>query len=138
MELQVKHYAPYLPFVLKVRCFRKSQSLFIKDLILTGDVLDYILIDNYHNDYKPILKPLSDFDAIEQIKLFVGMGHWCDMYDEFFKVWFNDPANIDKLILQCSYEIMQYFFKNHYDVFGLINEGLAVSIHDVEPSAFIY
>lgn len=30
------------------------------------------------------------------------------------------------------YECVEYMFKNHYDVFGLIEQGLAVSIHDVE------
>jgi hypothetical protein len=29
------------------------------------------------------------------------------------------------------YDVVEKMFKNHIDVFGLINFGLAVSIHDV-------
>jgi hypothetical protein len=29
----------------------------------------------------------------------------------------------------CPYEILQWFFENHYDVFGLIEENLAIDIN---------
>ena len=145
MKLESKHLAPYLPY--KLSCLL-SQSDFPKLLYMkthnekiiedfVGIKNDKFLVGGNNIDvddwlFKPILKPLSDFDKVEKIKLFVGLGKWCDMYDQFFSVWFDDICNIEKLILQCPYEIMQYFLLNHYDVFDLIKFDLAISIHDLE------
>ena len=83
---------------------------------------------------KPILRPLSEFeyDHIVQIKEYLGLGEWCDHYDQYFDVWFDDAQNVQKLALQCPYKILQYFFKNHFDTFGLIKQDLAVDINTLK------
>ena len=62
MKIELKHLAPYLPYGLKIRCFRKGEKLFLEDIILTGEILDYILSEdaNRYNYHKPILRNLSD------------------------------------------------------------------------------
>ena len=44
------------------------------------------------------------------------------------RAWIDDAANIDALVLKCPYEVAQFFFANHYDVFNLIGNGLAVDM----------
>ncbi len=59
-KLQPVHLASFIPFELKIRVFRTGQSLFVEDLTLNGEILDYIFEDssNVNNEYKPILYPL--------------------------------------------------------------------------------
>jgi hypothetical protein len=80
--------------------------------------------------YKPMLKSLSQFeyDHIVQIKEHLGLGQWCDHYDQYFDAWFDDAESVQKLVLQCPYEIMQFFLECHFDVFGLIDAGLAMEM----------
>jgi hypothetical protein len=39
--------------------------------------------------------------------------------------------NTPEYLQGCMYSYVQYLLSNHYDVFGLIPKGLAVSIHDI-------
>ena len=77
---------------------------------------------------KPILRELNTFnyDCLFDIKNFIGLGNWCDAYDDYFDAWFADAQTVKKLALQCPYPIFQYFLAHHYDVFGLIDAGLAI------------
>ena len=79
---------------------------------------------------KPILFPISNFESenIDDIKEYLGIGQWCDHYDYYFHAWFDDAESVNKLVLQAPYEVMEFFFLNHYDVFGLIEKGLAVAV----------
>ena len=138
MKLQLKHLALYLGFALKIKDRTKIINL--------DNFYNHILPEEYHENFgkigleqilyddylKIILKPLSDFQNIEEVKEFIGLGKWCDAYDNYFDIWFDDICNIEKLILQCPYEIFQYFLSKHYDVFDLIKFDLSVSIHDVK------
>jgi len=84
---------------------------------------------------KPILRPLLEFgdsDDLRKILEFIGLGRWCEAYDTYFDAWFNDACNIDKLVLQAPYEVFQYFLANHYDVFGLISNNLAIDINTLK------
>ena len=140
MKLELKHLAGYFPYGLKGISTEenlgfevvKGFSIYGKhntvSLITNVDDIDMIL-------FKPILRPLSDFgdsDDMRKSHEFIGLGKWCKVYDEFFKVWFDDISNIDKLILQAPQEIFNYFLANHFDVFRLIENDLAISIHNVE------
>lgn len=136
MKLELKHLTPYLTYGLQIKD---------KDQILNLNTFyNHILPEEYHkkfgkigleqilyDDYlKIILKPISDFQNILDVKEFIGFA-WCDAYDDYFDAWFNDICNIEKLILQCPYNVFNYFVSQHYDVFNLIKNNLAVSIHDV-------
>jgi hypothetical protein len=83
---------------------------------------------------KPILKPLNDFtsEMQKEVEEFIGLGNWCDAYDEYFDIWFADAQMPKSLALQCPYTILQYFLAHHYDVFGLIDAGLAISSNNLK------
>ena len=64
-KLELKHLAAYLPFGLKVRSFREGQALFLEDISMSGEFIDYLFekseVRTYSTlIYKPILRPLSD------------------------------------------------------------------------------
>ena len=140
MKLELKHLTPYLPYNLKL-IFESKGGRVVE---VTGLRTAFNIIEDKRlfffntktdtlsiNYFKPILRPLCDFNDIDKIKDFSGFN-WCDAYDEYFDAWFDDISNIEKLILQCPYEIFQYFLSEHYDVFNLIKFDLAVSVQDFE------
>jgi hypothetical protein len=130
MELQIQHLAPYLPYNLY---FIMSEGI---KLPMSGLKESVIFVHDGYNSsihYKgarPLLMPLSHFkyDDIDLVKEHIGLGQWCDNYDQYFDIWFENPNRVQTLILQCPYEIIQFFFKRHFDVFGLIEAGLAEEI----------
>jgi hypothetical protein len=147
-ELEIKHIMPYILSDLKLQYFGELIGKLSGYMEGAGHYPVRILYngqDNYNidatmgseiflelKDIKPILHPLYNFgdsDDLRKVHEFIGLGKWCDAYDIYFNIWFDNVANVDKLILQAPYEIAQYFFKNHYDVFGLIPAGLAVDIN---------
>ena len=144
MKLELKHLAPYLPYKLKAEMLdykidyvgRQYDEIIGLHQWDKSGTLWCVFTDGGSkpslNDIKPILKSLQKFDQDEFFKLqdFIGLGNWCDAYDEYFTAWFDDAANVDKLILQAPYKVIQFFFLEHYDVFGLIDAGLAVELKD--------
>jgi hypothetical protein len=147
-KLELKEIVGYLPYGLKVKL--DIDNIFIdieKKPIGTFDGINNMLESYFllikENEYaypiincKPILQPLSNFESenIDDIKEYLGIGQWCVHYEDYFDAWFDDAENIDKLVLQAPYEIMEFFFLNHYDVFGLIEKGLAIAVtEDFNP-----
>ena len=114
-KLEFKHLAPYLPYGLE--CTNSKESYLQTGEDRTGN-LEALSI-NYNECV------IMGDDVID----FVGLGKWCEAYDDYFSIWFDDLANIDKLVLQAPYEIFQFFLSNHYDVFGLIDKGLALNLN---------
>ena len=137
MELEVKHLAPYAPFGIKVFLGKTE-----KDLTAISIDSKFVFVTQWGGsrekqmagieNIKPIFRPLSEFgnsDDLRKVHEFIGLGKWCEAYDQYFDAWFNDACSVDKLVLQCPYDVLQYFFSNHYDVFGLIKEGLAIDVN---------
>tara|TARA_R110000772_G_scaffold83493_1_gene176588 strand:- start:9461 stop:9808 length:348 start_codon:yes stop_codon:yes gene_type:complete len=111
MKLELKHLAPYLPYGLVVfipiwKCERTISQLRQKSIV-TKDFANHLLFA----DIKPILRPLSDLT--EDILCISWIEHIED------KV----------LDAECPYEVWQILFENHFDVFGLIEKGLAIDIN---------
>ena len=124
-KLELKHLAPYLPYelVMNVRDW-------IDDPKLTPSLLAYILIENLAgSEYKPILRPLTDITKeIEHNRLkFIPYNelNWDDMEPmECFSLDFDFESQIS-----CPLFIWNHLFQWHFDVFGLIEQGLAVDIN---------
>ena len=152
--MKLEHLAPYLPYGLK--CRTKIGDLFLNRLtncetfkawfVYTYDSKNALVKHNYEvntsndntcgkgfrlNEIKPILRPLSEFKYQDIIKVnnYLGLGKWCDYYDLFFDAWFDDSERLQNLVLQMPFELMQFFLKNHFDVFGLIEKGEAIDIN---------
>ena len=151
MKLELKHLAPYLPYGLKIKVENGiDNGVFeLQPVMLT--IQDHEGINKFDKwfvqyESKPLLRPLSDltkeieyngerFIPIEKILSLTIYGNKDTSYtwdSEILKIWdLNagdltlmefDPQNIDAL----EYFIVQMLFEWHFDVFGLINQGLAI------------
>ena len=135
MKLEPKHIIPYLRYNLKFKeknyagthllCGIIENELWFKDNY--GDNFEVNISDE---SMKPMFRPLSDFkkEQIEEIKAFLDQN-WCEVYDDFFDALFEHDWLMHTRILMCPYEILQWFFKNHYDVYGLIEDDLEKNIN---------
>ena len=125
MKLESKHVLPYVLY--GVQFITEGGTLFT--------VQPQHFPTNWNKEFgsKLALRPLSEFGEIDLRKIheFIGLGNWCEMYDDFFTAFFEDVTKNrwHELMLKCPYEISQYFFVNKYDVFNLIPAGLAVDIN---------
>ena len=127
MKLELKHLAPYLPYRLKRHC--PSSNVRIHDytaMEFTQETCDR------HQSYgwKPILRPLSDLT--KEIEYNVEKFVFSDIYFSNSKIeklqdkslcLFENPLN------EIDYNSVQTLIKYHFDVFGLIEKGLAIDIN---------
>ena len=127
--MKLEHLSPYLPF--KIWFIYDGKKLLCKGIYnikgcwyfkATGGVY---LID----ECKPILRPLSDLTKQRIDIIYFGViATDNDMYgtrDEFeddLEIWLCDMAHIPL----CVYN---FLIMNHFDVFGLIEKGLAIDIN---------
>jgi hypothetical protein len=134
MKLELKHIAPYLPYGVKFYVFDdpKFEKDYLKKYpngqsrvdITISNVIDKIFKDRY----KPILRPLSDLTK-ENINEMIE-------YSDFENIYFSsNPSDLifinteEKNYLSDIYRNLEFLFKNHFDVFGLIDAGLAIDIN---------
>lgn len=104
MKLELKHLAPYLPYGLRIQDgWGDIQKLRPIHLEETSPIV-----------LRPILRPLSDL--------------------EYTKFEFeNDEYVIDKeSSSELCWDEWTFLFENHFDVFGLIEKGLAININTLE------
>lgn len=142
MKLELKHIAPYLPYGLKIKGNTygeiktlygiKGESVFIDTLTTPYSWADF-------SDIKPILRSLSDLTneiEIEGKKFVPKCELDCICRDlEFYSFNFkyftvgNQHKNYgQEYDLIDIYNVMQKLFEWHFDIFGLIESGLAVDI----------
>lgn len=140
MKLELKHIAPYLPYkvnvihntsnikfeVKGVKFGVKSCNLFLKELRLPQSLWKF----------KPILRPLSDLTKEIQI------AEYYMTYKEHIQRMFNlrmyqfKDAKIYSLnygvfidFTELPYNVVEKLLSWHFDVFGLITQGLAIDIN---------
>ena len=131
MKLELKHLAPYLPYGLKaVIRLREDSSLPIDDeCTVNVTCFEAAYLDSEYEEFKPILRPLSDLKTIEkEIKLVDSYWYVDDYLTEKCTVDKIYPLHVIEFI---PYAIMQVLLKYHFDVFGLIEKGLAIDINTI-------
>ena len=124
MKLELKHLAPYLPYGLSFY-YESLDGKKQHSWILTSEKLDFALLCQN----KPILIPISDLlnEITVNNETFIphlALGGRPNLKDYDF-VYFE--KNIENL----SVGLVQQLIEWHFDIFGLIPAGLAISIHDV-------
>ena len=132
MKLELKHLAPYLPYGLRIstdlgnRTMRSCRNNTTKE--------NYVVIDDDEEQMswrpikdgsKPILRPLPDSEGqTKKAKRLIIMVSEDSEYS----------TDAVKMTLRRSRTAMvvgvyEALLKNHFDVFGLIPEGLAIDIN---------
>jgi len=129
MKLELKHITPYLPYGLKITYKNEVTELTglhtNEDGIIRGQSILDIDNDDYpfNSDYwKPILRPLSDLTR-DYVDENISPSYLNDKSISFIKN--NSRGNFT------LYQSM-YLFEHHFDVFGLIEKGLAIDINTIK------
>lgn len=142
-KLELKHLAPYLPYRLKIQV---EWLLELNDLILIQtdgvncDLYDNTVNSKFHTALKyikPILRPLEDLFfnlniENESQKPFEYLEDFADTESErmFLDVIeYKETKFILEKIQYAPFSFIQKLFEWHFDVFGLINKGLAIDIN---------
>ncbi len=119
-KLKLEYLAPYLPYGLKVS---KIHTLHARQGI--GNI--YHVIDAVNEgklQYRPILRPLSDLtkEIDHNGERFVPQSKMSHLDLE----WLITSKN---LIMKTNYEDVLKLLEWNFDVFGLIDQGLAIDIN---------
>ena len=131
MKLELRHLAPYLPYGLKYFIdFEDGDTACWK---VEGLTIQEIFIDGYDCNYeskncKPILRPLSDLTKEIDKDEDVTFLDWIESEYEIDVLAFIDSYSIEKL----PYEVMEYLFEWHFDIFNLIENNLAIDINTLK------
>lgn len=139
-KLTLEHLAPYLPYGLKVLDkqdvdTREYNIEYVKDentYTLSIGTLNGTLSKPFRY---PILRPMSDVKSQiihngETVNLFYKLGLTTRdglICDDYYAEYGESP--------KCYIPVDKFnwwLFEYHFDVFGLIEKGLAISIHDVK------
>lgn len=136
MKLELKHLAPYLPYGLMCK-WNQSIPYKLKGLQKGNDSVNnelWVWLDGRHYmtgylyECKPILRPLSDLTGqTKKAKELIMMVSEDSEYS----------TDAVKMTLRRSRTgmfvgIYEVLLKYHFDVFGLIPEGLAIDINTLE------
>ena len=129
MKLELKHLAPYLPYGLKAKFQSINKKTCRKYVIGTISVMYsdcsiccYDTVNATPDNFKPILRPLSDYadinsDAMNSLN--------CDMSEQ---IQISEFASKRISLSSVSVGAFDILVSNHVDVFGLIDEGLALPL----------
>lgn len=148
-KLTLEHLAPYLPYGLKM--FHKESAVKIQTMThfdLCEDLLQH------HNKWrnKPILRPLSDLtkEIEHNGRTFVPMDTVGDIPNNFCKCdfvtdWCDKGGDFNEYVQEfvkgvfgnhhldyLPFGFVQKLIEWHFDVFGLIEKGLAIDINSIE------
>lgn len=157
-QIELNHIAPYLPYGLKYKGYYGGVSTMrdikhIRDYNEeTDEYTPNIQVDGYTIEFiKPLLRPLSDlYKDIDGEVGIVEIFRMFGIYHENIRVTncglkYNDGA--EWLLFDWSYsaqsfidsdggiylnmESITYLFQHHYDVFLLIDKGLAIDLNSI-------
>jgi hypothetical protein len=155
-NLELEHILPYLPYSLKIidkygnKCnisYLSKKKIAYISIRGIGEVQKLTWTYSATRTkplIKPILKPLSDLTKDKYFKLSGEtegqcFGFWYGKYngDSDKREFIHHEGYSSKVYFlnngygQFPYRMMQFFFKNHFDIFGLIPKGLAIDINTI-------
>lgn len=128
MKLELKHIAPYLPYGVQIEvtdyCIELGSYEQKKETYIT--TLDAYGLHYFNTNVRLILRPLSDLNNIIKHN-----GIEINLFD---KIEIYKGSGIDYLIEQIRLGLVEVIIFNlllehHFDVFGLIEQGLAININ---------
>ena len=158
-KLELKHIAPYLPYGLKVKDFDSEDEQSIEGYFIRDNGINFSIQNGicHITNMKPILRPLSDLTKeievngekfIPAFRLYpftdenttidepysdgrpvrISNEEGCFMIYSGTSFKFEDYMKGRNLKFN-DYDMVNKLIKWHFDVFGLIEKGLAVDIN---------
>ena len=125
MKLELKHLAGYLPYGLKMY-FESLDGNKKSDWILSSDTIEFAL----NNQNKPILRPLSYLTKEIEVngEKFVPL---IKLQSKGYNMNFDEEYTFDDFIkgdiLNNSYGFIELLLEWHFDIYGLIENNLAIN-----------
>lgn len=119
-KLTIDHLAPYLPFQVKVQVIREDESI---DYITLTASQAMLIEDDYHFEPKLCLKPLPALKDPVSLDM--------PNTDLLVQIEISEFANKQISLSSLSYGAFQDLVRDHFDVFGLIDSGLAVDVNSL-------
>lgn len=138
MEIELKHIAPYLNYSLKVHSNYNNREEKVVGLDKKTEGFEIRTIDankkhvvwhSLPSEFKPLLRPLSQLTEANLIH--AGFESHIDWLTNEREHWIK-TYGYEGMINQVPYIYVTWLLKNHYDIFNLIDNNLAIAIHD-EP-----
>ena len=143
MELELKHVAPYLPYALKIQGVNDG-NVYIDPLTGIIKKEDTVFVDtDKYRDYlfaiKPIFRPLPDLakEIEHDGKKFIPIVQLGRLTSSNVNI--QDTFQFERLYKALLRDIMitkkiglihvEALFEWHFDIFGLIEQGLATDIN---------
>lgn len=122
-KLELKHLAPYLPYGLKITVYGDFEMKLVHDS--KPEDLHTISIKGVLEDYhcKTILRPLSELNTDE---IFSDSAFCSEIIiQDLESIWmsYDSPCMAD--FVSGYHQLLE----NNFDVFGLIEKGLAIDIN---------
>ena len=145
-QLELKHIAPYIQHGLTCNLMGKFDAKKDTPLIFKVTGIDQRFVEignegNYYEieseDFKPLLRPMSDlFENIVHngedvwIQRMLNDLGYSDYNGIFYNSQYQEHPHLDfkENLGEVPYDAIQLLFKYHFDVFGLIEKGLAEPI----------
>lgn len=140
--LELKHIMPYIHYDLTIRT-KDKEGLLTRKIITrvnTNGIITCVFLkgdfqyDLRLEDIKPILNPLSGLHNENN-------GHFNEIKRKYGCINLSlDKEHPNMFVLNnedvvsyhyLPYMVIRYLLKNHYDIFGLIEKGLAISYNDL-------
>ena len=146
MKLELKHLAPYLPYRVKLNLTRRLFERTNVDIRNCDFRHNYTTNELYlwHNEVtygwheiKPILRPLSDLtkeiehngEKFIPIEWFEDKYYTLSLHKECERLLEEDGFN---WVNHMSHLLFIHLTEWHFDIFGLIPEGLAIDLNTVK------
>lgn len=140
-ELKLEHLAPYLPYQLKGIDASFNNNIEVVEWVGELGINNCITYctNIEFKDFEPILRPLKDLfksnkGKYTQDTLFEHISSITssDVEEEFLSHLFDFKDKLEEVNFEYApWSIMQSLFKYHFDVFFLINKGLALDKNDI-------
>ena len=145
MKIELKHLAPYLPYELQLYGASDiwvMHSLGVEEICIANGLHTQTLsFDDCLTDYSPMLRPMSSLTKELYYELSGksesdSFGFWYGKHngdnDKREYIYYSGYTSRQYFLCdgygQFSYKMMDFFFKNHFDVFGLVPAGLAMEL----------
>ena len=130
MELELKHLAPYLPYELN---YNEIKTFGITSKPIKISSLSLLVNARYrYNEIIIYLRPLSDLtkEIEHDGRKFVPVNCFFREASEMLKkeLLITSGRIIPEFL---NYQIISKLFEWHFDVFGLIDKGLAIDINEM-------
>lgn len=126
MKLEIKHLAPYLPYQLKMQLldFPLGKHLRTLELDCGHDFHFYLK----KNKVRPIIRPLWTITK-QQLKILRDENNYDTL---LWSINTFDGNFLREYEKDLTYDVIQRLFEWHFDVFGLIEKGLAIDINTLD------